>query len=100
MEASWMSPVVFPSKFAGASSGSVLVADARTMLGTGSHASVTCHAVCTASMRWLGGQRTEGLSVRTRRGGRVSLTITLVVHVATLPDASVAVNVTGVVPSG
>jgi hypothetical protein len=35
-----------------------------------------------------------------RVGGVVSFTVTGTAHVATLPDGSVALNVTGVVPSG
>ncbi len=46
-DASWMSPVVFPSPIPVASSGSLLVADARITPAVGSHASLTCHAACT-----------------------------------------------------
>src|SRR3990172_7037879 len=58
-------------------------------------------ASVTGTSLWLGGQRTFGLAVReAMTGSVVSTTVTLVVAVALFPEASVAVKVTVVVPSG
>ena len=95
-----MSPVVLPSPLPGASSGSLLVTEAKVTAAAGSQTSLTCHAACTGTIRWFGGQSVVGLSVRVRDGGVVSRTWTDDVQVAVLPEASVAVKVTPVVPSG
>src|SRR5882672_5035346 len=98
MEASWMSPVVFPSPLPWASSGSLLVAEIRMAPAVGSHTSLTCHAVWTGTSRWLGGQSEAGSVCIVRLGGSVSRTVTAVVQVAGLPAASVALKLTSVVP--
>src|SRR5207249_794986 len=100
MEASWMSPVVSPSPEPAASSGSLLVADASTTPGAGSHTSLTCHPASTGTIRWFGGQSVVGLNLRVRDGGSVSRTTTDVAHVAWFPEASIAVNITPVMPRG
>src|SRR5712692_9827781 len=100
IEASWMSPVVFPSALPGASSGSLLVAEVRMTPTAGSHTSLTCQATWTGTRRWFGGHSVVGLSIRVREGGDVSRTWTDDVQTAVLPEASVAVKVTPVVPSG
>jgi len=95
-----MSPVVFPSPLPGASSDSLLATAASTALAFGSQTSVTCHADCTGTIRWFGGHRVVGLSVKVRDGGIVSCTTTDEAHVAWFPVASVEVKATPVVPSG
>ena len=95
-----MSPVVVPSPLPGASSGSLLVAEARNTPAPRSHTSLTCHAAFTGTIRWFGGHSVAGLSVRFRVGGGVSRTTTDDVQVAWFPETSVAVNMTLVVPRG
>src|SRR6266446_646431 len=99
-EASWMSSVVLPSPVPGASSGSLLVAEARTVLAAGSHTSLTCHTACTGTIRWFGGQSVVGPNAKLRDGAIVSRTCTDDVQVAVFPDGSVALKVTPVVPNG
>ncbi len=98
MDASWMSAVVFP--LPDAESGSLLVAEANTTPADGSQTSVTCQAVCTGTSWWFGGQSVVGLTARASDGGVVSRTKTEEAHVTLFPEASVAVKVTPVVPSG
>src|SRR5437867_10014656 len=97
MEASWISPVVFPSPVADASSGSLLVAETRIATAVGSHASLTCHAAWAGTIRWFGGHRTVGLNTSVSCGGVVFCTVTFVTHVATLPDVFVGADGTRVV---
>src|SRR5882724_5379042 len=92
-EAFWISLLVV-------SAGSLLAAEARTTPAAGSHTSLTCHAACTGTNRWFGGHRTFGLSAMVSCGGVVSCAVTGTVQLATFPEASLAVNVTGVMPSG
>src|SRR5437867_11240820 len=49
-------------------------------------------------MHWPGAVLVTTLAGQTRAGGSVSLTVTVKVQVLVLPAASVAVQVTGVVP--
>src|SRR5207249_1371293 len=93
MEASWMSPVVFPSPLPDASSGSLLVTEARIAPAVGSHASLICQAAWTGTIRWFGGHRVVGLNARATDGGVVSRTCTEDVQVTVFPEASLAVNV-------
>src|SRR6266571_5056795 len=64
--------------------------------GAGSQRS---EAVAIPSCGWLGHSATTSAEQEIR-GGVVSCTVTELVQVARLPDASVAVNVTWVAPSG
>jgi len=82
------------------SSGSLLVADASTTPASGSQASLARHAVCTDTIRWFGGHKVVGVNVRDKEGGVVSRTWIEEVQLAMFPEASVAVKVTLVVPSG
>src|SRR2546425_12616781 len=100
MEESWMSPVVFPSPLPRASSGSLLIAETRTAPAVGSHTSLTCHAACTATIRWFGGHSRVGFMVSVIRGGVVAWIVTFGTHLATFPEESGAVNLTDVTPSG
>src|SRR5262249_22987727 len=55
----------------------------------------------TGTLLWVGGHREVGEGVRLwMTGGVVSTTVTVVVAVVTLPEPSLAVNVTVVTPSG
>src|SRR2546425_11336542 len=95
-----MSPLVRPSPSPGASSGSLLVTPTNRTDVAGSHRSLTCHATCRDTSRWFGGHRTVWSVASVSAGGVLSRTVTPVAQVATFPEASVAVNVTGVTPSG
>src|SRR5437867_8204232 len=94
-----MSPLVRPSPSPGASSGSLEVTETSRAVTAGSHRSLTCHPTCTGTKRWFGGHRIVESVTSASEGGVVSRTVTLVAQVATFPDASVAVKLTGVVPS-
>ena len=89
IEASWMSPVVLPSPLPGASSGSLLVAEARNTPAAGSQKSLTCQAACTGTIRWFGDHSVVGLSFRIRDGGVVSTTDTVACAAALAPRESV-----------
>src|SRR6185295_3601129 len=97
-ESSWMSPVVAPSPFPGASSGSLLVADTSMTCAAGSHASLTCHAACTGTIRWFGGQARVGFTDRASAGGVVSTTVTGCWQLDLLPCESETVQVTTLDP--
>src|SRR5262245_38383988 len=94
------SSVVAPSSPPGASSGSLLVTETRRTAAAGSQRSLTCQAGCTGTRRWFGGHSVVRSVVSVREGTVVSRTVTPVEQVATFPDASVAVKVTWVAPSG
>src|SRR5258705_1011367 len=81
-------------------SGSSLTIETSRIDGAGSHVSVATIVAVIVTSLWLGGQRCAGLTLIVNDGAVVSTTPTDCVSVPALPLASVAVQVTTVVPSG
>ena len=76
----------------------MVITEVIEQTGLGSHRSVSLTRIVTGSSFLFGGRRTFGDATIDAITGGTSVTVTEVAHVLVLPEPSVAVQLTGVVP--
>src|SRR4029434_8146545 len=81
-------------------SGSLLVTEVRTKVGDGVQTSDTTTLAAMSASVLFGGQSGSGLTLAAIVGGWVSATVIVATHCLEFDEASVAVNVTFVGPTG